>query len=172
MRKIVLCILAGGALVTAALFAVYWRQAAPGRTPALAPAPPLAPVTRASTIVVPVSVALTAVRAAIEAQAPKNLEGKKDNPISDLLTNGSIRWAVERGPLSFAARDDQLILSTALIGSAHLSGDISKTAGDIAGALGGILNQGLGQDLQRLTGERSVRMPASGAISQSHRARF
>lgn len=153
MRKIVLCILAGGALVTAALFAVYWREAAPSRTPALAPVAPLAPVKGASTIVVPVSVALTAVRAAIEAQAPQNLEGQQDNPFSDLLTNGNIRWSVGRGALSLAVRDDRLIMSTALVGKAHLSGAISNTVGNIAGTLGGILNQSLGQDLQRLTGQ-------------------
>jgi hypothetical protein len=46
-----------------------------------------------------------------------------------------------------------LIISTPLTGAAHLSGQISSTAGDLVGTLGGIVNQGLGQDLQRLTGQ-------------------
>ncbi len=46
-----------------------------------------------------------------------------------------------------------MIISTPLTGAAHLSGQISSTAGDLVGTLGGIVNQGLGQDLQRLTGQ-------------------
>ena len=103
-------------------------------------------------IVAPVAIAHSAIRSALEAQAPRKFEGKQEKPTTELLNNASISWTVERGPLSVAARDEKLIISTPLTGAAHLSGQISNTAGDLVGALGGIVNQGLGQDLQRLTG--------------------
>jgi hypothetical protein len=114
--------------------------------------PPLEPVTRSSIIVAPVAIAHSAIRSVLEAQAPRKIEGKQDKPTTELLNNASIAWTVERGPLSVAARDERLIISTPLTGAAHLSGQISNAAADLVGALGGIVNQGLGQDLQRLTG--------------------
>jgi len=108
-----------------------------GRAPTLAPVPPLKPVTRSSTIIAPVAIAHSAIRTALDAQAPRTFEGKQEKPITDLLNNSSISWTVERGPLSVATRDERLIISTPLTGAAHLSGQISNTAGNLVGALGG-----------------------------------
>ena len=140
--------------MTGSLFVAhnFWPGAETGRAPTLAPVPPLEPVTRSSTIIAPVAIAHSAIRTALEAQAPRKFEGKQEKPITDLLNNSSISWTVERGPLSVATRDERLIISTPLTGAAHLSGQISNTAGNLVGALGSILNQGLGQDLQRITG--------------------
>lgn len=155
MRKIVISVALAAALVTGSLFVAhnFWPGAETGRAPTLAPVPPLEPVTRSSTIIAPVAIAHSAIRTALEAQAPGKFEGKQEKPITDILNNSSISWTVERGPLSVATRDERLIISTPLTGSAHLSGQISNTAGNLVGALGGILNQGLGQDLQRITGQ-------------------
>ena len=155
MRKIVVGAVLVAALVTGSLFVArnFWPGAEPSRAPTLAPVPPLEPVTRSSTIIAPVAIAHSAIRTALDAQAPRKFEGKQEKPITDLLNNSSISWTVERGPLSVATRDERLIISTPLTGTAHLSGQISNTAGNLVGALGGILNQGLGQDLQRITGQ-------------------
>ena len=154
MRKIVVSALLVATLVTGSLFVAYnfWPGSEPSRAPTLAPVPPLEPVTRSSMIVAPVAIAHSAIRSALEAQAPRKFEGKQEKPTTELLNNASISWTVERGPLSVAAWDEKLIISTPLTGAAHLSGQISNTTGDLVGALGGIVNQGLGQDLQRLTG--------------------
>ena len=154
MRKIVVSALLVATLVTGSLFVAYnfWPGSEPSRAPTLAPVSPLEPVTRSSMIVAPVAIAHSAIRSALEAQAPRKFEGKQEKPTTELLNNASISWTVERGPLSVAARDEKLIISTPLTGAAHLSGQISNTTGDLVGALGGIVNQGLGQDLQRLTG--------------------
>jgi len=155
MRKIVVSAVLVAALVTGSLFVAYnfLPGLEPSRAPRLAPVAPLEPVTRSSTIIAPVAIAHSAIRTALDAQAPRKFEGKQEKPITDLLNNSSISWTVERGPLSVATRDERLIISTPLTGAAHLSGQISNTAGNLVGALGGILNQGLGQDLQRITGQ-------------------
>ena len=155
MRRIVVGAAFAAALVTGSLFVAYnfLLGLEPSRAPRLAPVAPLEPVTRSSTIIAPVAIAHSAIRSVLDAQAPRKFEGKQEKPITDLLNNSSISWTVERGPLSVATRDERLIISTPLTGAAHLSGQISDTAGNLVGALGGILNQGLGQDLQRITGQ-------------------
>src|SRR5262249_34146474 len=77
-----------------------WPGARAGGPPALAKVPPLEAVTRSSRIVVPVAIADKAIRDALEAQAPHELSGKKDNPVAQLLSNADIGWTVRRGPLA------------------------------------------------------------------------
>jgi hypothetical protein len=121
--------------------------------PALVEAPPLREVTRTSMIVTPTAIALTAIRDALDASAPRNVTGKRENPISQLLSNADIGWTVGRGPLAVAGRPEGLAVSTLLTGTLHVTGQIAAQVGNIGGALGGILNQKLGQGLQDLTGK-------------------
>jgi hypothetical protein len=130
-----------------------WQGPAPDRRPALVEVPPLKQVSRTSVIVTPTAIALTAIRDALEAGAPRNLSGKRDNPISQLLSNADIGWTVGRGPLAVTGRPEGLAVSTALTGTLHVTGQIAAQAGNIGGALGGIINQNLGQGLQNLTGK-------------------
>jgi hypothetical protein len=123
------------------------------RRPALAEVPPLKQVSRTSVIVTPAAIALTAIRDALEASAPRNLTGKRENPISQLLSNADIGWTMGRGPLVVSGRPDALAVSTALTGTLHVTGQIAAQVGNIGGALGGIINQNLGQGLQNLTGK-------------------
>ena len=58
---------------------------------------PLQPVTRTSVIVAPVAVAALAIRDVLEANAPRDLNGKRDNPLSDLLGKADIGWSISRG---------------------------------------------------------------------------
>jgi hypothetical protein len=123
------------------------------RRPALVEVPPLKQVSRTSVIVTPAAIALTAIRDALEASAPRNLTGKRENPISQLLSNADIGWTMGRGPLVVSGRPDALAVSTALTGTLHVTGQIAAQVGNIGGALGGIINQNLGQGLQNLTGK-------------------
>ena len=159
MRKIVPIVLLLAVFFFGALFLMnsLWPTPAPGRRPALAAIPPLEPVTRSSVIVAPVWVAQSAIRDALEAQAPRNLSGKKDNPFQQLLSNADFGWTVTRSPLSVSGRSDALMVSTVLNGTLHVTGEIGNIAGNIAGgltgALGDLVNQKFGQNLQRLTGK-------------------
>ena len=104
MRRILI-----GAVIVAAFFGgtlwaldFFFGNSASGRRPVLAEPPPLKPVSRLSTIVAPVAIANDAIRDAMEAQAPRNLTGKRDNPLSDLLGKADIGWNMTRGPLAVA----------------------------------------------------------------------
>jgi Domain of unknown function (DUF4403) len=126
-----------------------WPRVPPGGPPALSEVAPLEAVTRSSTIVVPVAIADAAIRDALEAQAPRDLSGKKDNPVAQLLSNADIGWTVRRGPLAVSGRSDALVVSTALNGTMHVTGQLSEAAGSLTGMLGGLINQ----NLQRFTGK-------------------
>jgi hypothetical protein len=89
----------------------------------------------------------------LDASAPRNLTGKRENPISQLLSNADIGWTIGRGPLAVTGRPDGMAVSTVLTGALHVTGQIAAQVGNIGGALGGIVNQNLGQGLQNLTGK-------------------
>jgi hypothetical protein len=152
-------ILIGAAIVAASFLAasVAMQMLTPpsssDQRPALADVPPLKQVSRTSTIVTPTAIALTAIRDALEAAAPHNLTGKRENPISQLLSNADIGWTIARGPLAVTGRPDTMAVSTALNGTLHVTGQIAAQVGNVGGALGGIINQNLGQGLQNLTGK-------------------
>src|SRR5262245_47113454 len=159
MRRIVTMLVLLVLFFAGALFVMdwLWPDAASSRRPALTAVPPLEEVTRSSMVVAPVAIAETAIRDALETQAPRNLTGRKDNPLSQLLSNADIGWTVTRSPLSVTGRSDALVVSTVLNGTLHVTGEIGNIAGNLAGtmtgALGDLINQNLGQNLQRLTGK-------------------
>ena len=146
---VVLVVSFGGAVWTMGLFS----GTGSGNRPALVEVPPLKPVTRTSVIVTPAAIALTAIRDAMEAQAPRNLTGKRDNPVTQLLQNAEIGWTIERGPLAVAGRPDALVVSSVLNGAFRVTGQIAAQAGNVTGAIGNFLGGRLGQDLQNLTGK-------------------
>ena len=157
MRKVLL----GGLIVIvafgAALFAMNWfAPSAPERRPALADSPPLKPATRTSVVVAPVAIALSAIRDALEAQAPRDLSGKRENPLGQLLQNAELGWTMARGPLAIAGRPEGLTVAAPLNGTFRLTGQIGaqvgNQVGNITGALGGLLNDQLGKQMGNLTG--------------------
>src|SRR5262249_31951384 len=131
MSKISLGKIAIGALVVAgSFFGVVWAMnrlwpAAGERRPALAEGAPLPPVTRTSLIVTPAAIALTAIRDAMETAAPRDLTGKRENPLSQLLSNAEIGWTVTRSPLVVGGRADALVVSTVLTGTFRATGQLS-----------------------------------------------
>src|SRR5713226_7280528 len=98
--------IAAGALIAVVSFvsaiwamSLFWPSGTE-RRPALVEVPPLQAAVRTSTIVAPAAIALTAIRDALEKTAPRDLTGKRDNPVSQLLSNAEIGWTVARGPLA------------------------------------------------------------------------
>jgi hypothetical protein len=152
-------ILIGAAIVVASFLgaSVAMQVLVPGpvsdQRPALVEVPPLKQISRTSMIVTPTAIALTAIQAALDASAPRDLSGKRENPISQLLSNADIGWTIGRGPLAVTGRPEALAVSTLLTGTLHVTGQIATQAGNLGGALGGIINQNLGQGLQNLTGK-------------------
>src|SRR5262245_6523008 len=71
----------------------------PQGRPELKTLPPLQPVTRSSQVVAPVAVANLAIRDIMEANAPRNLNGTRDNPLADILGKTEIGWTAARGPI-------------------------------------------------------------------------
>ena len=106
MRRILLGGLIVVVLVVGAALAVmtFLPPSAPERRPALADIPPLKPVTRTSVVIAPAAIALTAIRDALEAQAPRDLSGKSENPVGQLLQNAELVRSFSRTGAPYAAR--------------------------------------------------------------------
>ncbi len=151
--------IAAGALVlvvsfTGALWALNaFLPAGGSRPPPLAALPPLKPATRASTIAAPIAIALTAISDTMEQRAPRELSGKRDNPLSQLLDKADIGWTLTRGPFSVAGGAGGLTVSTALNGTLRVTGQVSEQAGNVGRALGSLLGGDTGRKLQNLTGK-------------------
>ena len=154
MRKIVIGTIALAALFVGGFLIMHtiWRAAPPSPAHHAAPVQPLEAITRSSTVVAPVVVANSAIRDVLEAKTPRNFVGRQDDPMPQLLTGADINWSVQRGPLSLTERTEELEFSTELAGTLHITGTISGIADALVGTIGGLINQGLGQDLRQLTG--------------------
>src|SRR4030081_1438761 len=136
----------------AAIWAMNWLMPGAGeRRPVLAEVAPLKPIARTSTIVTPAAIALTAIRDALERQAPRDLTGKRDNPVSQLLSSAEIGWTVARGPLAGSGKPDALLGSTGLYRTVRATGQLSNQAGNLTGRIGNLLGGALGQQVQSLT---------------------
>ena len=110
------------------------------RAPVLVELPPLPPAPRSSTVMAPVAIALSAIRDAADRGAPRNFNGKADNPISQILENADIGWTASRGPISATGAQDVLTLATPLTGTLNVTGSLSaKATGAVGDALGGLL---------------------------------
>src|SRR4051794_5418555 len=157
MRKIFFAVAVIMLALAAALVgpALLWPRGSEPK-PVLADNPPLQPATRTSVVIAPAAIALTAIRDALEAQAPRDLSGKRDNPVGQLLTNAELGWTVTRGALAVTGRAEGLSVTTPLNGAFRLTGQIGAQVGNgvgqIAGALGGLLGDSVGQQMQNLTG--------------------
>jgi Domain of unknown function (DUF4403) len=141
----------------AALFTVISSPGPSPTRPALAALPPLQPLAGTSTVMAPTAIALTAIRDALEAQAPRNLSGKPQNPVSQLLTNAQLSFSVARGPFVVANRSDTLTITTPLTGTFEavgtLTGGVGAGAGAVGGAIGNLIgSSGASQQIQHLAG--------------------
>src|SRR6186997_3075952 len=119
--------------------------------PVTAALTPLQPVTRTSVIVAPVAVAALAIRDAMEANAPRGLTGKNENPLAELLGKAEIGWNMARTPLVVNGSSTGLNISTTLNGSLRVTGQLSSQGANLTGAVGGLLGGKLGGEMQKLT---------------------
>src|SRR3984957_18619187 len=123
-----------------------WPPAVPA--PVLAELPPLPPTSRVSSIIVPVSVAISAIRDAADRAAPRNFAGKADNPVSQVLQNADIGWTASRGPLAASGAQDVLTLTMPLMGKLNVTGSLSaKATGAVGDAIGGVLGNDAGKQI-------------------------
>jgi Domain of unknown function (DUF4403) len=108
--------------------------------PVLVELPPLPPAPRISSIIAPVSIALSAIREAADRGAPRTFSGKADNPVSQILQNADIGWTASRGAITATGAQDVLSLATPLTGTLNVTGSLSANAqGAVGNALGGLL---------------------------------
>src|ERR1043165_9704726 len=125
MRRILIAGLVVVVAFGAGLLAMNWLSpSAPERRPQLADSPQLKPATRTSVVIAPTAVALTAIRDAFEAQAPRDLSGKRENPVGQLLQNAELGWTMSRGPIALAGRPEGLTVAAPLNGTFRLTGQI------------------------------------------------
>ncbi len=155
MRRILI-----GALIVAAFFGgtlwaldAFFGDSPSSNRPALAEPPPLKAVSRLSTFIAPVAIANAAIRDAMEAQAPRDLTGKRDNPLTELLGKADIGWNMTRGPLSIAGRTDGMAIATTITGQLRATGQIGEQAGQLTSQLGSMIGGSLGRQVGQLAGK-------------------
>lgn len=110
----------------------------------LQPPKALQPVTRASQVIAPVAVALTAIGNSLDAAAPRDFAGKNDNPVTQLLGQAEIGLTVTRGTMVASGQSNTLTITTPLNGSVRITGQIGNTAGKAVGGIGGAIGNLLG----------------------------
>jgi len=124
--------------------------------PSLTALPPLAPLTGTSTVLAPTAIALSAIRDALDAQAPRNLTSKPQNPLGQLLSNAQLSFSVTRGPFVMASRPETLVITTPLTGTFEalgtIAGGTSSGTGAVGGAIRNLIGCNIGQQVQHFAG--------------------
>jgi hypothetical protein len=172
---LVVRIVAGVVVLVGSFAGALWAletffPVAGSRPPAVAAMPPLKPATRTSTITAPIVIPLTTIRDVIEERAPRNLTGKSDNPLSQLLGKADIGWTLTRGPFAVVGRSEALTVTTPINGTLRLTGQIAGQASNVGGTIGNLLNSNLGQSLQKITGRTlDQRADLRGTVAISSR---
>src|SRR5262249_56337599 len=97
-------IIRGFAVVVAAfvgatlLMTLLWPASLQEGRPQLVAVPPLPPLAGTSTVLAPAAVAMSAIRHALEAEAPRNLSGHPQNPMAPLLQAAELNFTPPPGP--------------------------------------------------------------------------
>ena len=110
----------------------------------LQPPHALQPVTRASHVIAPVAIALTAIGRSLDSAAPREFAGKNDNPVTQLLGQAEIGLTVTRGTMFATGQPNTLTITTPLSGSIRITGQIGTTAGKAVGGIGGAIGDLIG----------------------------
>jgi hypothetical protein len=125
--------------------------------PALVAVPPLQPLTGTSVVLAPAAVALSAIREALDAHAPRNLSGKPQNPLSKVMSDAQLNFTMARGPLNVTGQPGVLTVTTPLTGTFEALGTLTGAAGSgvsaVGNAVGNLLGGSVGQQVQSLAGK-------------------
>ena len=125
--------------------------------PALSAVAPLQPLTGTSTVLAPAAIALTAIRDALDAQAPKNLSANPQNPVSKLLSSAQLTFSVERGPLAVSGQPGALTVATPLSGTFEalgtLAGGLNTGMSALGTVVGDVIGGSVGEKVQGLAGK-------------------
>ena len=146
-----IAVVAGSFLVSLKL--IDWVSPRGGslRPAAVADLPPLPPAPHSSVILAQVTIPITAIRDAADRGAPRNLSGKADNPVSQVLQNADIGWTASRGAIAVTGAKDVLSLNTALTGKVNVTGSLSaKTTGAVGDAIGSLLGNDVGNKISSI----------------------
>lgn len=127
---------------------VLWPALDSGRRPMLEKVAPLPPATRTSVIAAPIEIALTAIRDALEAETPRSLTGKPNNPATKILAKAEIGFTVTRGPLAVYGKPGTLAVTTALNGVLRVTGQLAGQAAGGLGAIGDLLGKDVGKSVE------------------------
>jgi hypothetical protein len=151
-------VVVGAALGALVLMNVLWPSAPqqPAQ-PKLAAMPPLQPLSGSSVVLAPAAIALSAIAAALDAQAPRNLSGKPQNPLGKLLANAQLTFTINRGPFAVSGQPGVLTVNTPLSGQFQaigtLTGGVGSGVSAVGGAIGNIVGGNVGQQVQDLAGK-------------------
>jgi Domain of unknown function (DUF4403) len=125
--------------------------------PALVAVPPLQPLTGTSTVLAPTAIALSAIQEALDAQAPRDLSGKPQNPVSKLLSNAQLTFTMTRGPLNVTGQPGVLIVTAPLTGQFEalgtMAGGLSSGVTTVGSELGSLIGGSVGQKVENLAGK-------------------
>src|SRR6516225_5270083 len=103
-------IILGIAIVAAAFIGAtlvlnrLWPSSLQEGRPQLVAVPPLPALAGTSTVLAPAAIAMSAIRDALEAEAPRNLSGHPQNPVSQLLQAAELNFTITRGPLALTGQ--------------------------------------------------------------------
>jgi hypothetical protein len=125
--------------------------------PSLQAMPPLQPLAGTSVVLAPAAVALSAIRDALDAQAPHSLTGTPQNPVSKVLSDAKLTFTVNRGPLAVSGQPGMLIVNTPLSGQFEALGTLTGAAGSgvssVGNAVGNLIGGKVGSEVQGLAGK-------------------
>ena len=156
-------VLGGIAVLVISFFGSLWVMdwlwprggvAGAGPKPVLAQLPPLPPAARVSNFMAPVTITLASIRDAADRAAPRNFNGKANNPAPGIIQNADINWTAARGAISATGNNNAISLSTIVTGTVNAKGAISQEAG---GAISGLVGQMFGQKTGEQIGRIAIR---------------
>ena len=150
---------------------VLWPAGESSRRPALAEVPPLPPVSRTSTIVAPTVITLGAIRETLEAKAPRDLTGKRDNIASKFLPMPRSDGPSIAVRSACSGKPEAIGVSTVLTGTLRATGQIASTAAGGTRRARRLLGKDLGRTVEKLAGRTSISAPISAAMSRWSRSR-
>ncbi len=120
--------------------------------------PDLPQLARASHVIAPVAISLSAIAQNLDRTTPRELAGKSDNPVSSLLSKADIGITISRGTMTVSGKPNELTIVTPLSGhikitgqiAGQIAGQVGSQVGNIAGSIGGLLGGSIGKDVEKL----------------------